>query len=121
METAQGQTLDLAELARTLHATAAIGPGWSLVTTDLNLNVVRFTTGDGVEEHINPEVDVLGVVLAGAGVLTLDGHNEELRAGQLFMIPKGVSRSIRVTGDELVYLTCHRRRAGLMPGRRAHP
>ena len=31
------------------------------------------------------------------------------------IIPKGARRGTRVMGERFAYLTCHRRRAGLMP------
>ena len=99
-------------------ATGAIGPIWSLASADLNLNLLRFTAGDGVPEHVNAEVDVVGLVIAGTGVVEIDGRAEAVRSGCLFFMPKGARRAIRATSDDFAYLTCHRRRAGLMPARK---
>ena len=90
------------------------------MTPELNLNVVRFAAGDGVPEHTNDEVDVIGVVLSGEGLVTIDGREERVGAGSLFYMPKGARRAIRAVEGELAYLTCHRRRMGLMPRRARH-
>lgn len=118
------QIHDLAALAAastsaTAAATGGIGPIWSLASADLNLNLLHFTTGDGVPDHVNAEVDVAGLVIAGTGMVEIDGRAETLHPGCLFFIPKGAGRAIRAASDDFAYLTCHRRRAGLMPTRRA--
>jgi quercetin dioxygenase-like cupin family protein len=94
-----------------------VGAYWSLVSSDLNLNLVRLGAGEEVAPHINAEVDVVGLVVAGEGTLSLEERAEPLRAGQLFFVPKGARRGIQAAGDELVYLTCHRRRGALTIGR----
>jgi quercetin dioxygenase-like cupin family protein len=122
----QPQVVALGVLAEQARIEDKVGPAWSLVSEDLNLNLVRFTAGDGVDEHINNEVDVVGIVVAGAGIVTIEGKNERVSAGQLFFVPKGMRRSMRAvetvegseSGEDFVYLTCHRRRMGLMPTRR---
>ena len=114
------QIHDLATLAAASASDAtATGPIWSLASADLNLNLLHFTTGDGVPDHINAEVDVAGLVIAGTGTVEMDGRAEALRPGCLFFMPKGARRAIRATSDDFAYLTCHRRRAGLMPTRRS--
>ncbi len=94
---------------------ASHGPVWTTQSEDLNVNLLVFGKGEGIEPHVNREVDVLVVGIEGEGELEIDGRVEPLAAGQLVVIPKGAQRSIRVTGERLVYLTCHRRRAGLWP------
>jgi mannose-6-phosphate isomerase-like protein (cupin superfamily) len=88
----------------------------SLESADLDVNLVRFVDGRGVERHVNREVDVLLVVLSGSGVLETTEEQVALTAGQAALIPKGIERGIRSAEDgALVYLTVHRRRARLMP------
>jgi quercetin dioxygenase-like cupin family protein len=87
----------------------------SLASTDLNVNLLRFTGENGIQSHVNAEVDVLIVALDGEGVLTVDGEAVTLAAGQAVIVPKGASRSIRSNGDQIAYLTCHGVRRGLMP------
>lgn len=117
MDATEPQVIALNTLATEAAETARDGVLWSLASTDLNANLVRFPRGDGVEPHVNNEVDVLGVVVAGAGALVLDGREEPLRPGVAFFIPRGRRRAFRATTSELVYLTCHRRRPALMPTR----
>jgi quercetin dioxygenase-like cupin family protein len=87
----------------------------SLASDDLNVNMLRFTGEEGIEEHVNPEVDVLLVVLDGEGSVTVDGFGALLAAGQAVIIPKGTVRSIRCAGASFAYLTCHGQRRGMMP------
>ena len=87
----------------------------SLTSTDLNVNLLAFTGNGGIEEHVNDEVDVLIVALAGVGVLTIDGERVALSPGQLTIVPKGASRSIRSNGERFSWLTCHGQRRGIMP------
>lgn len=117
METTAAQVIDLAALAKEAGANGTAGAVWSLVSTDLNLNLLHFGDGDGVAAHINNEVDVIGLVIAGEGTLDLDGRQEPLQGGQLFFIPKGIRRAITARSSDFAYLSCHRRRAGLMPTR----
>jgi mannose-6-phosphate isomerase-like protein (cupin superfamily) len=91
------------------------GPAWTLQSEDLNVNLLRFRHGEGVDEHVNTEVDVLIVGIAGDGAVIVDGLSRELQPGQALLIRKGSRRGTRATGDSFAYLTCHRRRAGLMP------
>lgn len=111
------QLVDLAAMATNARDTAHIGALWSLSAADLNLNLVRFPAGDGVPAHVNNEVDVVVVVVSGEGVAEIDGREEQLRSGVLLFIPKGVTRAFHATSGDLAYLTCHRRRARLMPQR----
>lgn len=120
MGEAEARVVDLAALAREAAESGTVGALWSLVTPELNLNVVRFAAGDGVPEHTNDEVDVIGVVLSGEGLVTIDGREERVSARSLFYAPKGSRRAIRAVEGELAYLTCHRRRMGLMPRRARH-
>jgi mannose-6-phosphate isomerase-like protein (cupin superfamily) len=115
LTTGQGQMVDLAALA---HSATAPGAIWTRQSEDLNVNLLVFTSGDGVAEHVNAEVDVLLVGIAGTGAVTIDGTRQILSPGIAMVIPKGTSRSIRSMSDSFAYLTCHRRRTGLWPGRK---
>ncbi|MGH2410230.1 MAG: cupin domain-containing protein [Chloroflexota bacterium] len=110
--------VDLAALAR---EPLARQPAWSMQSTDLNANLLVFDGVAGVAEHVNDEVDVLVLAVAGAGVVTIAGADHALSAGQALLIPLGVSRAIHAAGTRFAYLTCHRRRAGLWPGGVARP
>jgi quercetin dioxygenase-like cupin family protein len=104
--------VDLTTLAR---AATAPGAAWTHQSEDLDVNLLIFASGEGVEEHINTEVDVLLVGIAGAGAVTVDGACQILRAGQAILITKGANRGIRSMSDPFTYLTCHCRRGGLWP------
>jgi len=104
--------VDLAGLAREEPARR---PAWAVQSDDLNANLLVFEEGGVVAEHVNNEVDVLIVGIAGAGVITVNGGEQALRAGQAILVPRGATRATRSAGGRFAYLTCHRRRRGLMP------
>jgi len=105
-------TIDVAELAR---VSDAAGPIWTDQSEDLNVNLLVLVRDEGIAGHVNAEVDVLLVGVAGAGVVEVDGIECAVGPGQVLLIPKGSHRAIRSSGDRFAYLTCHRRRAGLWP------
>jgi len=104
--------IDIAAALRQAHND---GPIWSVNSEQLNVNLLRLPAGDGVAEHINNEVDVVLVVFEGDGDLTVDGATYPLGPGRVLVVPRGARRAMRCTAGPLVYLTCHRRRMGLMP------
>ncbi len=91
------------------------GPIWSLNSEQLNINLLRFGTGEGISPHINDEVDVLIIIIEGEGALTLGDKEHSIRTSEAALIPRGARRAIRCTSGTLAYLSCHRRRGGLMP------
>lgn len=113
---------DLGELV----AHAADGQGgalWRLRDGDrqLDANVVRLPPGAEVAPHTEAHLDVLLVVVTGAGRLTLAGTGRELRPGSVAVLPRGARRGLAAGPDGLVFLTAHRRRAGMGIGRRPRP
>jgi quercetin dioxygenase-like cupin family protein len=114
LSTGAEEGVDLAALAR---AATAPGAAWTHQSADLDVNLLVFASGEGVEEHVNAEVDVLLVGIAGVGAVTVDGTRHILTAGQAIMIPKGARRSTKGVRAPFAYVSCHRRRAGLWPGR----
>jgi quercetin dioxygenase-like cupin family protein len=104
---------DLRELARAAHHRLA----WSAASEDLHLNLLVLTGGEVVEEHVNVEVDVLVIGIAGSGIVEIEGVHHELGPGRIVVIPKGKRRSIAGRSGRLAYLSCHRRRGGLWPVR----
>jgi mannose-6-phosphate isomerase-like protein (cupin superfamily) len=93
------------------------GPGavWSMASDDLNVNLVVFGEGAGVQAHVNSEVDVLLVGVEGKGRVVVDDVVHVLAVGQAVLVPKGTRRQIQAEGDRFAYLTCHRRRPHLWP------
>src|SRR5689334_9056094 len=104
--------IDIAAALRQAHND---GPIWSVNSEQLNLNLLRLPSGDGVAAHINAELDVVLVIFEGSGELTVDGQTYPLHPGRAVVVPRGAERALRCTAGPLIYLTCHRRRAGLMP------
>jgi mannose-6-phosphate isomerase-like protein (cupin superfamily) len=103
------------DLAAVLERARGDGAVWTADSADLQVNLVRWSAGRGVAEHLNGEVDVLLVGVAGEAIVSVDGSECRLRPGSLCLVPKGARRSIRAGSEAVAYLTCHRRRAGLMP------
>jgi quercetin dioxygenase-like cupin family protein len=91
------------------------GPVFSMESPDLSCNCLRFDEGEGVPLHINAEVDVAGVVLAGEGFLQVDGRQHLLTEGDFFYVPKGAARKLRSAGGPFTYVSFHARRPCLMP------
>jgi quercetin dioxygenase-like cupin family protein len=91
------------------------GPLWSIASAQLNANLLRLSSGQTIPEHVNSAVDVLLVVLAGRGQITIDADTYDLIPGHVVVIPRDARRSIVSQSDALAYVTCHIRRAGLLP------
>ncbi|WKD36758.1 cupin domain-containing protein [Streptomyces xanthophaeus] len=83
----------------------------------LDANLVRLLPGGQIAVHREPEVDVLLTVVQGGGSLTLDGAEVDVVPGSLTLLPRGSARSLRAGPEGLVFLTAHRRRAGMAIGR----
>jgi quercetin dioxygenase-like cupin family protein len=100
-----------------LAAGGRTGVIWALQgSDDLNANLVRFDAGGGVGEHVNEELDVVFVGVAGSGFVRVDGEEHPLSAGALVFVPKGAGRSTVALSDGFAYLTVHRRRGPLRIG-----
>jgi len=90
---------------------------WALKASgELNANLVRFDTGQGVGAHVNDEVDVLVVGVSGSGFVKVDDEEHTLGAGILVFVPKGARRSTRSATTDFAYLTVHGRRGPLRIG-----
>ncbi|MFK0129306.1 hypothetical protein ACIQRZ_03040 [Streptomyces rubiginosohelvolus] len=108
-------------LARIAGLLAAAAPGergalWHLAEPgrELDANLVRLPPGADVGEHQEDVLDVLLVVLAGAGsVRAGDGQVLDLAAGAVLWLPRTSRRALTAGPDGLTYLTVHRRRPGL--------
>ena len=107
--------MDLNELVAS--AAGRVGVIWTLeYGGDLNANLVRFDAGGGVGEHVNEEVDVLFLGVAGSCSVRLSGEEHALSAGTLVFAPRGARRSTVASSDGFAYLTIHRRRGPLRLG-----
>jgi len=88
-----------------------VGVIWALDTSsDLNANLVRFGAGQGVEEHVNDEVEVIVLGVSGSGIVPVNREEHALSAGILVFILKGARRSTVSASKDFAYLTVHRRR-----------
>jgi quercetin dioxygenase-like cupin family protein len=107
--------VDLASLAAGGDRPGAL---WRLDGEDLQANLIRLGVGDRIQPHRNDEVEVLMVVVAGRGELTLDGQVHPLTPMALVHVPKGTVRAVAAVDEPLAYLSVHRRRSsGLRIGR----
>jgi quercetin dioxygenase-like cupin family protein len=102
--------------------TGSSGPGgvaWTLdAEADLNANLVILPPGGEIGAHVNGELDVLVVVLAGSGLVRVDDDSRQLARHSLVLLPRGARRAIEAGPAGLRYLTVHRRRGGLTIGGR---
>ncbi|MCX4552763.1 hypothetical protein OG204_02905 [Streptomyces sp. NBC_01387] len=111
---APGVVADTARLVRDA-ADGQRGALWRLTdpARQLDSNTIRLAPGTGVAGHVEPDLDVLLCVLDGDGQLETAEGQQELRPGTLAWLPRGVRRALTAGPGGLVYLTVHRRRAGL--------
>ncbi|MFI1223145.1 MULTISPECIES: hypothetical protein [unclassified Streptomyces] len=80
---------------------------------ELDANLVRLPPDAEVGEHQEDVLDVLLVVLAGAGSLRTGGQVLELGPSTALWLPRTSRRALTAGPDGLTYLTVHRRRPGL--------
>lgn len=112
-----GRSADLGTLASGEPGTGVI---WTLEGSEqMNANLVRFESGEGVGEHANDKVDVLFLGVAGEGYIYVGGQGHRISAGNLVFAPRDTRRSTRAASDGFAYLTVHRRRGPLEIGKRA--
>jgi len=89
------------------------GPLWGMASPDLNATLLAWPPGHGVEAHVNAELDVLVIVLAGDGSAIIDGEAHALAPGSALLIPRATRRAITAGAAGLRYLSVHRRRGPL--------
>jgi len=93
-----------------LMAGAGVGPLWGMASSDLNATLLEWPAGHELAEHVNADLDVFVVVLAGSGTVTIDAQPHALTAGSAILVERGTRRGIRAGADGLRYLSIHRRR-----------
>jgi len=107
----------MADLSGYLHGGGGDGVHWTLEGPgELNVNLVHLDAGHAMGEHVNEAVDVVLVVLAGTGRLTIDGRSTALAPHVVAHVPRTSLRSVRAGEEGLDYLSIHRRRGPLDVG-----
>lgn len=79
----------------------------------LDANLVRLAAHAHVGGHAEPDLDVLLLVVEGAGVLETPQGEQELAVGSLAWLTHGSTRALRAGPCGMAYLTVHRRRPGM--------
>ncbi|MBQ0863663.1 hypothetical protein ACH4RA_04300 [Streptomyces smyrnaeus] len=104
---------DVASLAAAEAAPA--GALWRLAESgrQLDANLVRIPPRTRVDTHVEPDLDVLLLVVTGHGTLGTTRGPEPLTPGSLTWLPRDSSRSLTAGQDGLSYLTVHCRRPGM--------
>ncbi|AIR96365.1 cupin domain-containing protein [Streptomyces glaucescens] len=93
---------------------AAGGALWRLAEPgrQLDANLIHIPPDGRITPHVEPELDVLVLVVAGSGTLGTEPPRP-LTAGILVWLPRGAPRSLTAGPEGLSYVTVHRRRAAL--------
>jgi quercetin dioxygenase-like cupin family protein len=79
----------------------------------LDSNLVRLPPEARVAPHVEPDLDVLLLVVAGGGTLETDDGARTLAPSTLIWLPRGSSRALTAGDEGLAYLTVHRARPGM--------
>lgn len=112
---------DDAASTRSVDLSAIAGSGgvvWSLSPQGFHANLVVLDPDDAIPSHRNEAVDVLIVVLAGTGVVTVDDRGVAVAPLAAVLVPRGAQRSIVAGPSGMRYLTIHDRRGSLTVTRR---
>ncbi|WP_431902806.1 cupin domain-containing protein [Amycolatopsis thermoflava] len=84
----------------------------------LDANLVHLPAGERIGTHAEPDLDLLLVVVTGAGKLTTGDDTLDVGPGSLVWLAHGQARAIEAGPEGLSYLTVHRRRPGMRIGHR---
>jgi quercetin dioxygenase-like cupin family protein len=112
--------VDGAEAPSKVHLPSVPGGGgvvWS-ASPGFHANLVVLDPHGRIEPHRNDEVDVLVVVLDGAGRIEVDAAPVEVAAGDAVVVPSHTTRSLRAGAGGMRYLSVHAQRRGLAVGPR---
>jgi hypothetical protein len=86
------------------------GPLWGTETADLNATLLLWSANEGPPEHVNAELDVLMLVLAGSATVAINGDPCAMQAGESIALKERDSRGIEAGPDGVRYLfVCGRR------------
>lgn len=79
----------------------------SKVLTDsehIHMTVLAFDAGEGVSSHAAPG-DALVVVLEGEAIITIDGRENHVGAGDSVVMPAGISHAVKALTKYKMLLT----------------
>ncbi|WP_371675159.1 hypothetical protein [Streptomyces sp. NBC_01276] len=93
----------------------ATGALWRLTAAarGLDANLIRLRPDAVIAEHAEPALDVLLVVVDGAGRIDTEGRSHRLRPHSAVLLARGARRSLTAGPRGMTYLTVHTRRPGL--------
>ncbi|MGW1339505.1 hypothetical protein ACWCOV_00520 [Kribbella sp. NPDC002412] len=96
-------------------STVPSGARWTLAEPgrQLDANLIHLPAGHRVDTHVEPDLDVVLVVVAGGGTIGTPDGEQVLADGNVVWLPRGATRNVTAGNDGLSYLTIHRRRPGL--------
>lgn len=99
------------------------GARWTLAEPgrQLDANFVHLPAGRHVGTHLEPDLDVVLVVVAGGGIVGTPDGEQVIADGNVVWLPHGSTRCLTAGSHGLSYLTIHQRRRGLQikqPARR---
>lgn len=104
----------VAHLDRFVPGAGADGVIWALAgPRQLDANLVALGPAGQIASHRNDELDVLIVVVAGSGELSVDGTDQGLATHDLALIPRGARRQIVAGPEGMRYVSIHGARSGL--------
>lgn len=102
----------------TVDPTAAdvTGAVWKLQVRDrdLDANVIALPSGQTIDAHSGPDLDVLIHVLSGSGQVATELGTVALTPGVLVWMPRRSRRAFTAGAEGLRYLTVHQRRQALL-------
>ncbi|MFB0630615.1 cupin domain-containing protein, partial [Streptomyces sp. AB3(2024)] len=93
----------------------ATGALWRLTAAarGLDANLIRLRPDAVIAEHAEPALDVLLVVVDGAGRIDTEDGAHRLRPHSAVLLARGARRSLTAGPRGMTYLTVHTRRPGL--------
>ena len=103
------------DLPQLCSAASSSGQKWAHESEDLDVTLLSWKPGKSIEAHVNNEVDVVLIGVAGSGIVTIEDDQHLLHPGSLLLIAKGKRRAMQGGDEWWGYLSVHRRRRGLMP------
>ncbi|MFA5205566.1 MAG: AraC family transcriptional regulator [Lentisphaeria bacterium] len=68
----------------------------------LSITLQRWKSGHGCPEHLHDSIEVV-YVITGSGINTIDGASYPILAGDIYVVNRGSSHSLRVTADLRFY------------------